>query len=267
MLGNRQAPPPPPHAALPEDFRDLQQQSSMDRQQQLLEARKREMQTELERSLKELDGERKEGLYRLDWELAEAIENLHAQHADRANHMVRQHKETISMMEKRAQTGEHLTQEKVQALRSPVQASVRYRDQSEDPDYTDESDSDSSDDDSEEGFFSRIVSMVRGDPPQRRAPRAHEDNQNNGYNDRADGNNLYGSPKTQYELEGANANGYGMPASSPLSMPAGPLSQGSPTHATEASFAIDLPPLLPFAKGGGQRSRWPPPNVYHGNGY
>lgn len=180
---SRQAPPPPPHAPLPEDFKDLTDRasnygSSRAPQHNLLEARKKELQEELDNDLKQLDSERKEGLYRLDWELAEAIEALHARHAERANEKIRQHKEYLAEMEKRAEAGEHLTPDTIQRMRTPVmqQPVVSARANSEA--YDEESPSESEEESEEENIFTRVIDFFSGETresssarrPRRQAP-------------------------------------------------------------------------------------------------
>jgi len=153
-----------------------------------LQARKKEMQADLDEQLRQLDSERKEGLHRLDWELAEAIEALHAKHADRANKIIGQHKETINLLERRAQAGEELTPESLQRVRdataqapAPVQAPQathhleHIEEDSQYSEYTaSESDEEEEEESEDEGIFSQVFRMIRGDdpePPVRRAPR------------------------------------------------------------------------------------------------
>lgn len=291
----RQAPPPPPHAPLPEDFQDLHSphngtngtsKNSPSRQlshhlppsEQILQARKKEMQDDLDKQLKQLDSERKEGLYRLDWELAEAIEALHAKHADRANKMIHQHKETINLMEKRAQAGEELTPESLQRMRPPpaqAPAPVRapqpmhHQEYVEESEYSEETASESEEESEEEGIFSQIVSMIRGDdpePPVRRAPRvrqySQEDppplwpvrvpstSQNQQHFDTGQQADFWPNGSPQRGAVGSpETDGFGMTASnSPLAMPPSNLSfmtELSPTPEISGSSLPDFP----FATG------------------
>jgi len=302
---NRQAPPPPPHEPLPEDFRvggmpaarntqllretweaQMPPQAASSRsmsssqnshaaarsEEPMLEARKKEMKTELDHHLQQLDSERKEGLYRLDWELAEAVEALHARHAERANNVIRNHKQTITMMEERAQAGEQLTPEKVQRLQipgqaqSPVPQPQLYDQESEWEEESEESEWESEEEGQEEGVFGRFMGMIRGDAqlklpvhPQRGSPDGSLHSLMMG---------AQGSP--------ARTNGYGGNSpSSPSAMANHSLGLGA--YGTDVSFTVSDNDILlanipsshsiPFSNGipaastGGQI--WPPANVYH----
>lgn len=301
-MSHRQAPPPPPHEPLPEDFRvggmpplrnthsqlparaassgslssSQNSQAAARLEEHLLEARKKEMQTELDHHLKQLDSERKEGLYRLDWELAEAVEALHARHAERANNVIRNHKQTITMMEERAQAGEQLTPEKVQRLRIPAQAQSpvpppQLYDQveEEEEEVSEESEWESEEEGQEEGVFSRFISMISGDDqPQQQVYPQHGSPEGSLHSLMM---GAQGSP--------ARINGYGGNSpTSPLAMVN--HSPGLGAYTSDVSFTVSENDILlanipsshsiPFSNSvpalspiGGQI--WPPANVFHAN--
>ncbi|CAE8648082.1 unnamed protein product, partial [Polarella glacialis] len=65
-----------------------------------MEARKKELQDELQRDLERLAAERKEGLHRIDWQLAAAVEDLHAETVQKANDLTARHQQMLAEMER-----------------------------------------------------------------------------------------------------------------------------------------------------------------------
>lgn len=74
-----------------------------------LEAKKKELEEDLQRDLARLAEERKEGLHRIDWQLAEAVEALHAETVQRAKDRIRQHKEVMAELERHQQRTQDLS--------------------------------------------------------------------------------------------------------------------------------------------------------------
>jgi hypothetical protein len=239
----------------------------------MLEARKKEMEAELEEQLKRLDSERKEGLYRLDWELAEAIEALHAKHAERANKMVAQHRETISRLEKSAQAGEQLTPERMQEMRrndlpKAAPPPMLQRQPTPSDDESEEESEEESSDSEEEGIFGRFMNMIGGGdnpvvrrPPMRKAsPPVSPSNAMPGAEDfqMTNGHSLNTPPP----LFPVNFDAYG---------------NSSPDQWNDSEPASPLPPLIPGGMPSFRRqppplapnpAAWPPANVYNRqNGY
>lgn len=241
----------------------------------LMKARKKEMEEDLEEQLKQLDGERKEGLYRLDWELAEAIEALHARHAERANKMISQHKQTISQLEKRAQAGEQMTPEKVQSMqapmhaRAPAQAPISRplgqipRSESTYSYYAEEeseeeSEAESDEDETAFGKINNFLGMIRDEfltqsPVQRRPKMDHQMYMNGYYmNGHAPAMNGHGPPNGHLPNGHLPNGALGSPEmiNGISSTMTHPYAQGAGFPSPE----MEMPPELPFANGQGSLS-------------
>jgi hypothetical protein len=249
--------------------------------QDLLEARKREMQAELDADLKQLDSERKEGLYRLDWELAEAIEALHERHAQRANQKIQQHKQFMAEMDRRAQAGEDLSPDTLRRLRSPGSLQAQ-----EPPNFhievaEEEEEEESEEESEEEGVIATVMNFFRSfdDEPVPVSARGNSvdsasefqqyyGHEAHGWQQASPARN-YSAEERRLAMEGASpdatlplpiVNGFGPP----------PPMFESPSMQL-SSQKVDYAPSFSNPSGHVQRtssmpSVWPPANVYHGGG-